>query len=66
MVTMVYLNELFVGQIEGAYMQGYGMFMMEQLVHSTTGKLDLNQGTYIHVSMFLDFNTQWPDFMYIE
>lgn len=28
-----------IGQIEGAFMQGYGLFMMEELVYSPTGTL---------------------------
>ena len=28
-----------VGQIEGAFMQGYGLFVLEQLLHSPSGKL---------------------------
>ena len=28
-----------IGQVEGAYMQGYGLFMLEQMVHSPTGTL---------------------------
>lgn len=28
-----------IGQIEGAFMQGYGLFVMEQMIHSPTGVL---------------------------
>ena len=28
-----------IGQIEGAFAQGYGLFMLEQMVHSPDGKL---------------------------
>ncbi len=28
-----------IGQVEGAFMQGYGLFMLEQMVHSPTGTL---------------------------
>ena len=28
-----------IGQIEGGFMQGYGLFVMEQLIHSPTGSL---------------------------
>ena len=28
-----------IGQIEGGFMQGYGLFVMEQLVHSPNGTL---------------------------
>ena len=28
-----------IGQIEGAFMQGYGLFVMEQLLHSPEGRL---------------------------
>lgn len=28
-----------IGQIEGAFMQGYGMFVMEQLLHTPKGEL---------------------------
>ena len=36
-----------IGQIEGAFMQGYGLFLMEQLVHSPQGVLlTRGPGTY--------------------
>ena len=28
-----------IGQIEGGFMQGYGLFVMEQLIHSPNGAL---------------------------
>ena len=28
-----------IGQIEGGFMQGYGLFVMEQLIHSPEGAL---------------------------
>lgn len=28
-----------IGQIEGAFMQGYGMFVLEQILHSPNGEL---------------------------
>ena len=28
-----------IGQIEGGFMQGYGLFVMEQLIHSPSGHL---------------------------
>ena len=28
-----------IGQIEGGFMQGYGLFVMEQLIHSPDGAL---------------------------
>jgi xanthine dehydrogenase molybdopterin-binding subunit B len=28
-----------IGQVEGAFMQGYGLFMLEQMIHSPTGML---------------------------
>ena len=28
-----------IGQIEGGFMQGYGLFVMEQLIHSPSGAL---------------------------
>ena len=28
-----------IGQVEGAFIQGYGLFMMEQIVHSPSGAL---------------------------
>lgn len=36
-----------IGQIEGAFMQGYGLFIMEELVYSPTGTLfTRGPGTY--------------------
>jgi xanthine dehydrogenase/oxidase len=32
------------GQVEGAFMQGYGLFMLEQLVHSPTSGTLLTRG----------------------
>ena len=34
-----------IGQIEGGFMQGYGLFVMEQLIHSPSGHL-LTKGRY--------------------
>ena len=28
-----------IGQVEGAFMQGYGMFVLEQMVHGPNGEL---------------------------
>ena len=28
-----------IGQVEGAFIQGYGLFMMEQIMHSPSGAL---------------------------
>ena len=28
-----------IGQVEGAFVQGYGLFMMEQILHTPTGVL---------------------------
>ena len=35
-----------IGQIEGGFMQGYGLFVMEQLIHSPNGAL-LTKGSFL-------------------
>ena len=37
-----------IGQIEGGFMQGYGLFVMEQLIHSPNGAL-LTKGILQHI-----------------
>ena len=38
-----------VGQIEGGFMQGYGLYVMEQLIHSPEGAL-LTKGIFYRCS----------------
>ena len=40
-----------IGQIEGGFMQGYGLFVMEQLIHSPNGAL-LTKGRIINFGHF--------------
>ena len=40
-----------IGQIEGGFMQGYGLFVMEQLIHSPTGSL-LTKGEIVGIFLF--------------
>lgn len=48
-----------IGQIEGAFTQGYGLFVMEQVVHCPTGKLyTTGPGTY-KIPSFGDIPSQF-------
>ena len=49
-----------IGQIEGGFMQGYGLFVMEQLIHSPTGSL-LTKGEIVGIFLFSpgDFTAGW-------
>ena len=42
-----------IGQIEGAFAQGYGLFMLEQMVHSPDGALWTKGFTYCFTTFYL-------------
>ncbi len=48
-----------IGQIEGAFMQGYGMFVMEQMIHSPSGVLLTRGPGAYKIPSFNDIPTEF-------
>ncbi len=55
-----------IGQVEGAFMQGYGLFMLEQIVHSPTGTLLTRGPGAYKIPSFNDIPGQYSNGNHVE